>query len=49
MFAYVLAGIWVGRFFLYIGLGATALIVDRFYLTGDVVHALACLRRSAVG
>jgi len=35
MFAYVLAGIWIGRFFLYLGLAAIAAILFGFYLLGD--------------
>ncbi len=35
MFSYVLAGIWVGRFFLYIGLAATTLLLFGYYFTGD--------------
>jgi hypothetical protein len=35
MFSYVLAGMWVGRFFLYIGLAATALLLFGYYFTGD--------------
>jgi hypothetical protein len=34
MFSYVLAGIWVGRFFLYIGLAAMASILIGFYAAG---------------
>jgi len=33
-FGYVLAGIWIGRFFLYVGVGAIALILIGFFWLG---------------
>jgi hypothetical protein len=36
MFGYVLAGMWVGRFFLYIGVAATALLLLGYYFAGDL-------------
>ena len=35
MFGYVLAGIWVGRFFLFTGIAATIAILLGYYVTGD--------------
>jgi hypothetical protein len=34
MFSYVLAGFWVGRFFLYLGLVVIALVLIGYYLSG---------------
>jgi hypothetical protein len=34
MFSYVLAGFWVGRFFLYLGLVVIVLILIGYYLSG---------------
>lgn len=36
MLAYVLAGIWIGRFFLVIGATATILVLAGYYLAGDL-------------
>jgi hypothetical protein len=37
MFSYVLAGIWIGRFFLYVGAAATALILIGYFFVGDLL------------
>lgn len=35
MFGHVLAGLWLGRFFIYLGLSVTALIVAGYFGAGD--------------
>jgi hypothetical protein len=35
MLGYVLAGIWIGRFFLYVGIAATGLILAGYFFLGD--------------
>lgn len=35
MLGYVLAGIWIGRFFLYVGIAATVLILIGYFFLGD--------------